>query len=80
MGEGHGLLSWQFSALGEFESFTVITAQIQGNVLEYDVTMRLRDLAWGTRYQLDALVTYKKVNNSWQLMSVTPKLFEVLLY
>jgi len=70
-----GILNWQFSALGEFDSFTVISKQIQGDVLEYDVTMRLRDLSWGTRYLLDALVTYKRVNNTWQLTSITPKLF-----
>ena len=51
----------------------------KGDVLEYNVTMKLRDLSLGARYQLDALITYKMVNK-WQLMSITPKIFKMLLF
>jgi hypothetical protein len=73
-----GWSSWRFDALSEFDSFVINGKQIQGDAVEYDVTMRLRDFAQGTQYILDALITYKKVDGHWQLKSILPKLFSQL--
>ncbi len=58
-GEGSG---WTFAALSEFKHFDIRGKQEQGDVTEYDVSMRLVDLASDTHFLADVLIIYKQVD------------------
>ena len=74
-GEGEG---WKFAALSEFEYFDIRGEQVQGEVIEYDVSLRLVDLESNIHFLADILIVYKKVDGEWKLNSTVTKLFERL--
>ncbi|MFC2044742.1 hypothetical protein ACFLT8_06095 [Chloroflexota bacterium] len=67
---------WTFEALSEYEQFDIRAKQIQGNALEYDVSMRLVDMASDTHFLADVLIVYKKIDGKWELVSIVPKVFK----
>ncbi|MFC2047370.1 hypothetical protein ACFLTK_03755 [Chloroflexota bacterium] len=71
-----GMPVWEFAALSEYEQFDIRGKQIQGNALEYDVSMRLIDLASDTQFLADVLIVYKKNDRKWALTSIVTKVFE----
>ena len=79
---GHNLtgegLGWTFAALSEFEHFDIRSKQEQGDVIEYDVSMRLVDLTSDTHYLADVLIVYKQVDGRWELTSIVTKLYKCL--
>jgi len=69
---------WKFEALAEFEQFDIRGKETQGDILEYDVSMRLHDLASGRQYLADALIVYKQTDREWEITSILTKLFQQL--
>ena len=69
-------LQWTFAALSEYEQFDIRGKQMQGNVIEYDVHMKLVDLVNDTHFSADVLIVYRKVDGKWELVSLLPILFE----
>lgn len=67
---------WEFAALSEYEQFDVKGKQTQGNAIEYDVSMKLRDFASDTQFLADVFIVYKNIEGKWELVSVVTKLFE----
>ena len=67
---------WKFAALSEYKEFDVIDKQKQGNAVEYDVSMRLKDLEIDAYFEVDALIVYKEIGDKWELVSIVTKLFE----
>jgi hypothetical protein len=67
---------WRFAALSEYEQFDIRGKQMQGNVIEYDVSMRLVDIPSEARFLADALIVYRQAEGGWELISVLIKLFE----
>ena len=79
---GHALVvngqpAWEFAALLEYEQFEIIGEQTQGNVYEFDVTMKLRDFATNAHYHVEAFIIYKDIDGKWELFSLVTKLFEL---
>ena len=72
------LSGWEFEALSEFEQFDIRGKQRQGDVIEFDVSMRLQDLSNDTHFLADVLILYKKADGKWELTSIVPKLFRQL--
>ena len=72
-GEG---LGWTFAALSEYEQFDIRDTQRQGDVIEYDVSMRLVDLASDEHFLADVLIVYRKGQDKWELISTVTKVFE----
>jgi hypothetical protein len=80
---GHGLTVagtqvWQFAALSEFERFDITANQTQANVVEYDITMRLVDLASNTHFTAEIAVVYRQEMLKWELISIVTKSFKQL--
>ena len=73
----NGQLAWKFQALSEYEQFEIIGEQTQGNVYEFDVTMKLRDFATNAHYHVEAFIIYKDIDGKWELVSLVTKLFEL---
>ncbi len=71
-----GVVVWEFAALSEFESFEITGKQKQGNAIEYDVSMRLVDLASQAHFSANLAIVYKRSGISWQLVSVVAKEFK----
>ena len=69
---------WRFASLSEFQEFYIRNKQKVGEVIEYQVNMRLQDLTNRKRYLVDATITYKKSEGKWQIVSVTPTLWELI--
>ncbi len=75
---GHQLVSsgleifplWTFKTLSEFEQFDIHSKQIQGDILEYKVRMKLRYLGTNEYYITDVIITYKRTNTRWELISI----------
>ena len=79
---GHALVvngqpAWEFAALSEYEQFEIIGEQTQGNVVEFDVTMKLKDFATNTHYHVEVFIVYKDIDGKWELVSLVTKLFEL---
>lgn len=71
-----GTFVWKFEALSEFQGFSINSKPVQGNSIEYDVTMRLQDLRYNESWIADALITYRKTDSQWKLISIVlTKLF-----
>jgi len=79
---GHNLtgegLGWTFAALSEFEHFDIRGKQEQGDVIEYDVSMRLVDLSSDAHFLADVLIVYKQIDGEWELTSIVTKLYKRL--
>ncbi len=75
----NGQLVWNFAALSEYEQFEIIGQQTQGNVVEFDVTMKLKDFATNTHYHVEVFIVYKDIDGKWELVSLVTKLFELTL-
>lgn len=73
---GWPLPVWRFAALSEFQELNIKSKQKQGQIIEYDVSMRLQDLESKNRYLADAVIVYKKANGKWELISIVPKLWK----
>ena len=67
---------WEFAALSEYEHFDIRDKQTQGNATEYDVSMRLVDIATGTHFLTDVLIVYRETSGKWELVSVVATVFE----
>jgi hypothetical protein len=65
-----GITFWDFQALSEFEDFSVNNKQVEGDTIEYDVTMRLKDPRWIELCIADTLITYRKIDSQWTLISI----------
>ena len=79
---GHALVvngqpAWEFAALSEYEQFEIIDQQTQGNVVEFDVTMKLKDFATNAHYHVEVFIVYKDIDGKWELVSLATKLFEL---
>ena len=74
-GEGTG---WAFAALSEFEHFDIRGKQEQGDVIEYDVSMRLVDLVSDIHFLADVLIIYKHIHGEWELAAIVTKLYKYL--
>ena len=79
---GHALVvngqpAWNFAALSEYEQFEIIGQQTQGNVVEFDVTMKLKDFATNTHHHAEVFIVYKDIDDKWELVSLVTKLFEL---
>ena len=72
-----GQTAWEFAALSEYEQFEIIGKQTQGNVTEFDVTMKLNDFATNTHYHVEVFIVYKDIDGKWELVSLVTKLFEL---
>jgi len=78
---GHDLIwegrpVWKFAALSEYEEFDIRDTKTQGNTIEYDVSVRLKDFATNTHFSADAFIVYREIDGKWKLISVVTKLFE----
>ena len=73
----NGQPAWEFAALSEYEQFEIIGEQTQGNVYEFDVTMKLRDFATNAHYHVEAFIIYKNIDGEWEFFSLVTKLFEL---
>jgi hypothetical protein len=69
---------WRFDALSEFEDFSIKSKQTQGTGIEYDVSMRLKNLSTNMQYLVDAYITYERVDGQWKFKSIQTKLFRQL--
>lgn len=69
---------WDFAALSEFEYLDIRSKQMQGGVIEYDVSIRLHDLSTDNHFLADALIVYRQIDGKWKLTSIVPKLFKPL--
>jgi hypothetical protein len=67
---------WQFAALSEFEQFNITSNQTQANVVEYNISMRLIDLASSMRFSTDVVVVYRHEALKWELISIVTKSFK----
>ncbi|MFC2010894.1 hypothetical protein ACFLUR_01215 [Chloroflexota bacterium] len=72
----NGQLVWQFAALSEYEQFDIKGKQTQGNAIEYDVSMKLKDFASSNHYLVEAFIVYREIDGKWELISVVTKLLE----
>ena len=73
----NGQPAWEFAALSEYEQFEIIGQQTQGNVVEFDVTMKLKDFATNAHYHVEVFIVYKDIDGKWELVSLVTKLFEL---
>ena len=73
----NGQLAWEFAALSEYEQFEIIDQQRQGNAVEFDVTMKLKDFGTNTHYHAELFIVYKDIEGKWELVSLATKLFEL---
>lgn len=73
----NGQHAWEFAALSEYEQFEIIGQQTQGNVVEFDVSMKLKDFATNTHYYTEVFIVYKDIDGKWELVSLATKLFEL---
>jgi hypothetical protein len=64
---------WNFSSLTEFQELTIINKNQQGNLIEFDVNMLLKDSSSGKLYHAESIVVYKKSNGKWELASISKK-------
>ncbi len=69
---------WEFAALSEFEHFDIRGKQVQGDIIEYDVSMRLQDLITNNNFLADALIVYRQIDGKWELTSIVTKLLKPL--
>jgi hypothetical protein len=69
---------WTFAALSEIEHFDIRGKQVQENIIEYDVSIRLHDLSTDTHFLADALIVYTQIDGEWYLISTVTKLFKYL--
>ncbi len=69
---------WEFAALSEFEYFDIRSKQAQGDIIEYDVSMRLQDLTTNNHFLADALIVYRQIDGKWELTSIVAKLLKPL--
>ena len=67
---------WQFAALSEYEQFEIKGEQKQGNAIEYDISMNLKDFASNSQFSADMFIVYKNIDGEWELISVVTKSFE----
>lgn len=67
---------WIFVSIKEFEEFKIVDKQQNGNILEYECDMRLRDIKYGGRYKAKVLIVYRKTDGTWQLVSLTQKSYK----
>ena len=73
-----GLVVWKFAALSEYEKFNIRGIKKQGDVIEYDVSMRLVDLEIDEHFLADVLIVYRKSQDKWELISLVTKVFKHL--
>jgi hypothetical protein len=69
---------WEFAALSEYEEVEINNKLSQANALEYDVSMKLKDIATNSYFIADVLVVYKKISGKWELTSLVTRKFEPL--
>ena len=74
--EGHYV--WTFAALAEYEQFDIRSMEAKGDIIEYDVSMRLHDLATDKHFLADALIVYKQTDGKWEITSIVTKLYQQL--
>jgi len=67
---------WHFDAISEFQDLSIKNKQITGQILEFDVTMRLQDLETKKQYIADAIIVYKNIKGKWEIVSIAPKLWK----
>jgi len=72
----NGQTVWQFAALSEYEQVDIKGKQTQGNVIEYDASMILKDFASNTHYLAEVFIVYRNIDGKWELISVVTKVFE----
>jgi hypothetical protein len=68
--------TWEFAALSEFEQFEIKGENEQGNAIEYDVSMRLKDFVSDTQFYVELFIVYKDIDGKWELVSIVTKVFE----
>jgi hypothetical protein len=71
-----GTQVWQFAALSEYEQLNITSNQTQANVVEYDISMRLVDLATNTHFTAEIAVVYRQEMLKWELISIVTKSFK----
>src|SRR3972149_11942251 len=69
---------WEFHSISEFQDFSIKSIQQWDETVEYDVTMRLKELTSNQSFLADALITYRKTDSGWELISIRTKLFRPL--
>lgn len=67
---------WKFESLSEFQELKINNKKQQGELIEYDISMRLKDTNSGKEYRAEALRVYKKVDGAWKIASISRKSFE----
>ncbi len=74
MGEtiSRGGMSWSFVALSEFEHVTIVDKIRQGNTIEYDIGLKLKDIFTGEMYEANLLIIYQRSGTHWDLFSILP--------
>jgi uncharacterized lipoprotein NlpE involved in copper resistance len=72
----YGMPFWTFETLSEFEQFDIQGKQIQGDILEYEVRMKLRYLGTDEYHIADVFIIYTRTNTSWELNSIVPTSWE----
>jgi hypothetical protein len=68
--------SWKFDSLSEFKELAIKNKMQQGDIIEYDINMRLKGVRSGGEVIVEALVEYKKVDGSWKIVSISMKRYE----
>ena len=64
---------WKFESLAEFQELTINNKNQQGDIIEYDVNMLLKDTNSGKMYRAESMIVYKKIDGSWKIASVSKK-------
>ena len=75
-GDTFYLPRWRFAAISEFQDLSIKNKQITGQILEFDVTMRLQDLETKKQYLAEAIVVYKNIKGKWEIISIASKLWK----
>lgn len=73
---GQTMGTWKFSSLAEILELKIISKKLQGDISEFDVDMVLQDTQRHIAYSAKALISYRKVNGAWKIVSISKKSFE----
>ena len=74
---GEFLNNYKFNSLEGIQEFIINNKNKQGNIIEYDVSLRMSDTI-GKKYRANILIVYRKAEKSWKIASISTKLFENL--
>ena len=63
---------WEFSSPADIQSGSIVGSRLNGDSMEFDLTLFLMDNGSSSReiYRAETLVTYKKENESWRLVRI----------